>query len=231
MGSTRLPGKVLLPLGDTCPLHYTVVRCRLIRGVDRIIVATSTLASDDPIVNWCQANNVLYFRGSEEDVLTRYYQCALSYSPDYVIRVTSDCPFVDYEFASDIVNCMLTTPSDIAILSNELPRGLAVEMISFQALQRIYEIGLQSRHREHVTYYAYEFPQQFTQTIVSVPDRINYPWLRLTLDTKEDYTLCKAVVESFADRKDIPSENIIRYLLQHPEIASINQHIEQKPVI
>lgn len=107
MGSSRLPGKILKPLGDVDVLRYDITRCRAIKGVNEVIVATSTLKQDDAIANWCEQQQVPYFRGSEEDVLDRYVQCAKQYKPDYVMRVTSDCPFVDYEMASDIVELIL----------------------------------------------------------------------------------------------------------------------------
>ncbi|MDQ4680753.1 NTP transferase domain-containing protein, partial [Stenotrophomonas maltophilia group sp. RNC7] len=97
-------------------LHYVVERCRMVAHVDEVIVATSKLPGDDRIVKWCKANNVSYFRGSEDDVLSRYYECARSYSPDYVIRVTADCPFVDYEMASEIVHTMKQKPADIMLV-------------------------------------------------------------------------------------------------------------------
>lgn len=231
MGSTRLPGKVLLPLGDSCVLDYVVNRSKKISGVAEVIVATSTLPSDDPIVAWCEAHEARSFRGSEEDVLARYYYCALQHGADYVIRVTSDCPFVDFELASDIVEAMNKSHLDIGLLEGSLPRGLAVEMISFSALETIFNEGKEPRHREHVTYYAYEFPEHFSGTAVAVPENLRYPGLRITLDTEEDYALCKAVADAFPDRQDVSASDVVRYLLQNPDVAALNAHIEQKPVI
>ncbi|QMV41662.1 cytidylyltransferase domain-containing protein [Cohnella cholangitidis] len=231
MGSSRLPGKVLLPLGDSCALDYVVNRCKLITGVSEVIVATSTLPSDDPIKNWCDKHRVSCFRGSEEDVLSRFYECSLLYSPDYVIRVTSDCPFVDYRLAGHIVEAMADSPADIVVLEGSLPRGLAVEMVAFTALKKIYEIGSEPRHREHVTYYAYEFSDQFTRTIVQVPQNLQHSELRITLDTEEDYALCQAVAQAFSGRKDTLSSDVVDYLLRSPEVSALNKHIEQKPVV
>lgn len=131
MGSSRLPGKILKPLGDVDVLTYDIERCRAIEGVREVIVATSSLAQDDAIAAWCEEHQVVYFRGSEDDVLDRYVQCAKMYKPDYVMRVTSDCPFVDYEMASEIVELMNKEKKDIVILEGELPRGLAVELNSY----------------------------------------------------------------------------------------------------
>jgi spore coat polysaccharide biosynthesis protein SpsF len=231
MGSSRLPGKVLLSLGETCVLDYVVTRCKRIFGVSEVIVATSTLFDDNKIAEWCKANHVQCYRGSEEDVLSRYYECALLYRPDYIIRVTSDCPFVDYQLAGEVVESMKSNAADIAILQGNLPRGLAVEMVSFTALEKIYKVGNEPRHREHVTYYAYEYPEQFSRLFVQVPDYLQYPQLRITLDTAEDYTLCMKVADAFPGQKDFVSGDVVLYLLDHPDIALLNANIEQKPVV
>ncbi|MED4730251.1 glycosyltransferase family protein [Aneurinibacillus migulanus] len=231
MGSSRLPGKVLKKLGDTVVLDYDLSRCRQMKPVEDVIVATSTLDQDEPIVDWCRENNVSCFRGSEADVLSRYYECARLYHPDYVIRVTSDCPFVDYDFANSIIAAMKENPTDIVRVEGRLPRGLVVEMVSFRALEYMYYHGHEPRHREHVTYYAYEFPEVFTSTTVQVPASMNHPQLRITLDTEEDYALCRAIARHFAGDKLVHSQQVVDYLLAYPDVAKLNAHIQQKPVI
>lgn len=230
MGSSRLPGKILKPLGEVDVLTYDIERCRAIKGVSEVIVATSSLPQDDAIATWCEAHHVAYFRGSEEDVLDRYVQCANMYKPDYVMRVTSDCPFVDYEMASEMVALMATERKDIMLLEGELPRGLAVELISYEALLRVNELGKEPRHREHVTYYAYEFKEQFETVTYKIPENRLAPELRITLDTEEDYALISEVAKHFND-PFVSSVAVIEFLKQHPEIAKLNAHIEQKPVI
>lgn len=231
MGSSRLPGKVLLPLGNSCELDYVVTRCREVKEVADVIVATSTLGQDDPIAEWCGLHGVSFFRGSEEDVLKRYVDAAAPHDPDYVVRVTADCPFVDYQLADKCMEALKRKPADLVVLRGELPRGLAVEFISYSALQRIDAYGHEPRHREHVTYYAYEFPNQFLRTYVDVPAALQYPQLRITLDTEEDYALCCAVADAFQGRKTVPSAEVVRFLNRNPEVAALNAHIEQKLVV
>ncbi|WP_342508881.1 glycosyltransferase family protein [Sporosarcina sp. FSL K6-2383] len=228
MGSSRLPGKILKPLGDADVLTYVTSRCRKIQGVGEVIVATSLLPQDDAVEKWCTENGVACFRGSEDDVLDRYVQCAKQYEPEYVMRVTSDCPFVDYEMANDIVAIMERV--DIVDVVGDMPRGLAVELISYEALLFIHENGQEERHREHVTYYAYEYHEQFQRVSYSVPVNRLYPELRVTLDTVEDYALCQAVASHF-NNPLVSSSDVIQYLVEHPEVAKLNAHIEQKPVI
>lgn len=230
MGSTRLPGKILKPLGKLDVLTYVTTRCKEIKGVTDVIVATSNLTQDDAVEDWCKGHSISYFRGSESDVLDRYVQCAKQYNPDYVMRVTSDCPFVDYEMASEIVSLIEQERKDIVLIDGQLPRGLAVELIAYEALLRIHRDGQEARHREHVTYYAYEFREQFESVTYAATENRNAPQLRITLDTEEDYALCQAVAEHF-DNPLISSEDVIQYLLEHPEIVQLNAHIEQKPVI
>lgn len=229
MGSTRLPGKILKPLGTTDVLTYVTSRCKQIQSVKDVIVATSTLPQDDVVEAWCQEHNVTCFRGSEEDVLDRYVQCARDYEPDYVMRVTADCPFVDYELASAVVEWMERERKDVLSLVGSMPRGLAVELISYKALITIHEKGQEPRHREHVTYYAYEYPKEFTRAVYTVPSNRLHPELRITLDTDEDYALCCAIADHFQDEL-VSSADVIQYLLDHPDIAVLNAHIEQKPV-
>ncbi|MDR6553579.1 glycosyltransferase family protein [Paenibacillus qinlingensis] len=231
MGSSRLPGKVLLPLGETVVLDYVVKRCRKVVGVAEVIVATSILSQDNAIADWCEQNGVACFRGSEDDVLSRYYKCAAQYSPDYVIRVTSDCPFVDYEMASDLVKMMEREQVDILDVEGELPRGLVVEIVSFSALERMNRIGKEPRHREHVTYYAYEHREQFTRKLYRIKPVLNQPHLRITLDTEEDYAVCESIGAHFRDNLFVASAKVVEFLLKNPDIAALNAHIEQKLVV
>jgi len=230
MGSSRLPGKILKRLGESDVLTYVTTRCKAVEGVTEVIVATSTFQQDNAVEDWCKEHNVSYFRGSESDVLDRYVQCAKQYEPDYVMRVTSDCPFVDYEMASEIVGLMEQERKDIVLVDGQLPRGLAVELIAYEALLRIHRDGQEARHREHVTYYAYEYREQFESVTYAATKNRNAPQLRITLDTVEDYALCQAVAEHF-NNPLISSADVIQYLLEHPETAQLNAHIEQKPVI
>lgn len=230
MGSSRLPGKILMPLGNVDNLTYVTERCKKIQGVEEIIVATSTLSQDNVVEQWCHTHGILCYRGSENDVLSRYIEAAAPYKPDYVIRVTSDCPFVDYEMASEMVSLMEKEQIDIFDLKGELPRGLAVEMISYKALQYVNQHGHENRHREHVTYYAYEFKEEFNRADFIVDETRIAPHLRITLDTDADYKLLSKIAEHFDDMY-ISSKEVIQYLKLHPEIAKINAHIEQKPVV
>jgi Spore coat polysaccharide biosynthesis protein F, CMP-KDO synthetase homolog len=230
VGSSRLRGKILKPLAGLDVLTYDVLRCRQIKGIAKIIVATSIEKQDDAVEQWCSNHDVTCFRGSELDVLDRYVQASKPYAPDYVTRVTADCPFVDFELGSEMVRFMEEKCVDILDLEPGIPRGLPVEIISFSSLLYIHEHGHENRHREHVTYYAYEHKDEFKRATFPLPANRKFPDLRITLDTKEDYELIKAIAEHFCDPL-VSSVDVIQFLQKHPEIAQINAMIQQKPVV
>ncbi|MFD1736766.1 cytidylyltransferase domain-containing protein [Bacillus salitolerans] len=231
MGSSRLPGKVLLPLGKSIVLDYVVSRCKLMKDVVDVIVATSTSSKDDLIVSWCKDQRVSFFRGSEHDVLTRYVDCAKKYEVDYVMRVTSDCPFVDYEMANEMIALMEKEKKDLVMVnSDKLPRGLAVELVSMDVLTTINEKGKEPYHREHVTYYGYEHKEEFKIVEYSPKRSLENPKLRITLDTYEDYEVCKAVADHFNGNKFVSAKDVVQFLTNNPDISRLNANIEQKAV-
>lgn len=230
MGSSRLPGKILMPLGEQTTLHYVTERCKQIKGVADVIVATSTLEKDNQVEQWCLENQIHCFRGSETNVLQRYMEAVQDIKPDYILRVTADCPFVDYELASELVEKLNNTSVDIIDLQGELPRGLAVEAISYRALQYIAEHAHAERHYEHVTYYAYEYKNEFKRAVYEVSKANQQPQLRITLDTKEDYEVLSKIASHFKNPL-VSSSDVIGFLLKNPQIAQINRDIVQKPVV
>jgi spore coat polysaccharide biosynthesis protein SpsF len=200
-------------------------------SVNKVIIATSYLEEDNLIEAWCKKREIPYYRGSPDDVLTRFITCEEKYSADYIMRVTSDCPFIDYHLGEYMIQTMRNVPCDRVHLKGSRPRGLAPELFSTEALQRIDREGKLPRHREHVTYYAYEFPEAFTSVTVEFPPKMKHPELRITVDTEEDYQLCQAIAEYFITEPLVPAQAVVDYLLAHPEVARINAHIEQKPIV
>ncbi|MCZ0702101.1 spore coat polysaccharide biosynthesis protein SpsF [Natronobacillus azotifigens] len=230
MGSSRLPGKILKPLGDSSILDYVVSRCQMIEQIDTVVVATSDQPADDQVQDWCKHNGISYFRGSEHDVLARYYNCAKQYPADVIIRVTADCPFVDYHLATKLLAEMDHNRFDYIKLAGELVRGFNVELFSYRALSYIFKHGHQERHREHVTYYGYEYPEQFKYKTVQAPSYLCHPELRVTVDTIEDYQMVEQITRQCTTNKYVSSEEVVAFLLANPKVASINAHVKQKPV-
>lgn len=229
MGSTRLPGKVLKEIDGIVALDRCVQRCRAMKYVDEVVVATTTLGRDDQLVDWCTQHGILTFRGSEDDVLERYVLCAREHEAEMVIRVTSDCPFVDHELGDQTIQKAVLDCLDY-IFFPPLPVGLVVEPVPMKTLEWIHANGHEPRHREHVTYYMKEFPGKFRTAVFDLPEIYRNPQLRMTLDTPEDYAMLSAAAAAFPEDALVPTPTVIQWLLDHPEVAALNGSIRQKEV-
>ena len=234
MGSTRLPGKVMRTLcGDTV-LAHVVSRVKACSLVDEIVIATTVSTSDDVIATEAEKRNVRFYRGSEENVLERYYLAAKQYSADIVIRVTSDCPLLDPSILSSMLEEFVSKQSavvSIDYLSNSLvrtyPRGLDVEIFTFTALERAYLEATQHHEKEHVTPYIYQHPEIFTvQDYIGGVVLSSYRW---TLDTEEDFRLIDEVYSAlYSEGRIFKMDEIMALMEERPELKGINAHIEQK---
>ncbi len=241
MGSTRFPGKILMPFGDEGSTVLDVLLKRLIYyiPIDRIVIATTEQAQDNVIVDTVKNKypNMKLFRGDEEDVLGRYYQTHLKYQAKYYIRLTSDCPFIDPKLIY-FAHLYLLSHSRLVYISNTLtrtlPRGFDFEIFTYKALEEAYNKAHDSFDREHVTPYIYRTYQKLTESVEMNEDMMSY-W-RLTLDTKEDYLLLMKLRESiekkYPMRKNAIAIASVHELLQileeHPDWKNINGHIQQK---
>lgn len=196
MGSTRLPGKVLMPLGNTTLLGWIVQRLRDLPWP--LVIVTSDQVPDDAIAHQCEQMDVRYFRGSEQDVLDRYYQCAVAYNFSHVIRLTGDNPCPDTEAMQQLVALHLASAADYTHSFGELPVGVGAEIFKFEALQNSWLEGSAAHHREHVNEFIIEQPSRFRVMKLGVEPAKHAPNLRLTIDTQEDYRRiagCLAEVE------------------------------------
>ena len=206
MGSTRLPGKVLKPLAGKPMIQWIIERLQSCQRADIIILATSTLAQEQPLVDLAGKLGVSVFRGSEFDVLDRYYQCAKAYHLDDIIRATGDNPFVDPEECDRLVDFYISQQLDYATISTApedgYPLGVGVEIFSFSALEKSWQEGHAPHHREHVNEYILENPATFKQARMPAPPEKRAPELSLTVDTPEQ----------FASAEKVYSD----YLRQHP---------------
>ena len=163
MGSTRLPGKVLLELAGRTMLGRVVRRVRLAGLVDEVVVATTNAPADDPIVDECRRLPVACFRGSEHDVVERYHRAAAAYRADVVVRITADCPLIDPEVTDHVIRAFLQHRPDYAsnTLHRTYPRGLDTEVFTAAALARACHEASEPYQRTHVTPYIYQHPEYF----------------------------------------------------------------------
>ena len=187
MGSSRLPGKILKFIGDRSLLAHIFYRLSFLRHSARLVLATSDLLGDDIVESFCRKNSVNCFRGSEEDVLERYYLCARQHGFNHVIRLTGDNPFVDIEELDRLIDLHLGEHVEYSHSFGNLPWGCGSEIFTFEALERSYFYGEKPNHREHVNEYIQENPGFFRIASLQVPSTKNRPDLRLTVDTEEDY--------------------------------------------
>lgn len=185
MGSTRLPGKVLMPLGGTTLLGWIVQRLRDLPWP--LVVATSDQVQDDAIARECEQMDVRCFRGSEQDVLDRYYRCAVAYGFSHVIRLTGDNPCPDTEALQQMMALHLASAADYTHSFGDLPIGVGMEVFKFEALQDSWREGHATHHREHVNEFIIEHPSRFRTMKLEMAPSKHAPNLRFTIDTQEDY--------------------------------------------
>ena len=227
MGSTRLPGKVLKPLAADTVLAHVVRRVRQAKRLDGICIATTESPSDEPIVAEAVRLGVRCFRGSEQDVLARYFGAAQANGADVIVRVTSDCPLFDGALLDAMLAVFHATPG-LDYLSNvqerRFPRGLDAEIFTFAALARTHEAATQPHEREHVTPYLYQHPEQFRlSSFVGKSDLSAHRW---TLDTPEDWQFVEAVYAALGPR--FTTADVLNLLKARPELTTLNAHVEQK---
>lgn len=231
MGSTRLPSKVLEDLAGEPMLARVVNRTRRAKTLDTVVVATTTQPIDDAIVRLCEKQGWPFFRGSEEDLLDRYYQAAMAFKADVVVRITSDCPLIEPEIIDRVVNEFLSHYPEVEYVSNNLqrtfPLGLDVEVMSFAALRKAWQEDTDPAWREHVTPYIWRHPQKFK--IRNVANDTDYSYMRWTVDTIKDLTFVRKIYNHFQS-DNFSWKDVLNLLETHPEWLEINRHVQQKVV-
>lgn len=224
--SNRLPKKVLLPLMDKTVLEHVVNRVSRVELIDQTIVATGCREYNSSIIELGLKNNFKVFSGSDEDVLNRYYEAALSIGAkhgDQILRITADCPLIDPYLIELTLEEHLENNADYSAnnLEELLPDGMDVEILSFITLETIHLQASKKADREHVTKFIYDHPNQFH--IHKVKSLKQYPLLRLTLDEQEDYDLIAKIYKRLFKKDNFFGlEAIIELHIKEPEIFSLN---------
>lgn len=232
MGSTRLAGKVLAPIARRPMLSYQIERLRRCRQVDRLVVATTTQVADDAIVAFCESELIACTRGSELDVLSRYAQAARAFDASIVVRVTSDCPLIEPALV-DLAVTTFRTGEPCDYLSNMIqptwPYGMAVEVITREALLQADAEATDAAEREHVTPFVYWQPERFRlKSLTMEPDLSANRW---TVDTPEDLELVSRILTTLYPRQpDFGMADVLALLDEHPEWVQLNRHVRQKTV-
>jgi spore coat polysaccharide biosynthesis protein SpsF len=230
MGSSRLPQKVLKDLSGATVLGRVLNRLGRSLLIQESLVATTIEPADDAIVEHCARTGRKVFRGSELDVLDRYYQAAKYVNADVVVRITSDCPVIDPEVTDATIRAFLDRHADYAsnVRVRTFPRGLDTEVMTVQALERAWHESSKPYQREHVTPYIYENPGEFKlHGIENDTDCTRHRW---TVDTPEDLQLLRVIYERFNGRDDFGWREVLELVEGEPSLADINRHIAQKAV-
>lgn len=236
VSSVRLPAKVLkeLPFNSGITvLEQVIRRLKKSKNIDDIIIATTIDQEDDKIVSLAKRNNVKYFRGSKNDVLSRYYLAARDNNLDLVVRVTSDCPCVDPGIVDSIIEKY--NELNIDYVSNSLkrtyPHGLDAEVFSFSALEKAYKNAQKNYEKEHVTPYIYENLDIFKVKQVESPKELYGPDIRITIDTEEDYALLCVIFEYLYSKNNFfDAKDIVGLFREKPWLKLINKKVAEKKI-
>lgn len=231
MGSSRLPGKILKEVNGKALLLHQIERLRQSTMINHLIVATTTESIDDEVVTLCETNGILFYRGSENDVLERYYKAWEKFGGNTVVRLTSDCPLIDPKVVDETINYYKNNQFDYVsnTIERTFPRGLDTEVFSSDALKVIYEEASLARDREHVTAYMYTNPTKFK--IGSFKGDTDYSKYRWTVDTEEDFQLIKNIFEVYhGNENQLNLLNIVQLMEENPQWFYINDFIEQKKI-
>lgn len=234
MGSSRLPGKILMSfIGEYTPLRWIIERARLSKYAEKVIVATSINPKDDATEKACKEAGCEVYRGSEDDVLKRFIGTVRMFDTKLIVQINGDEPFVDIIEMDRLVD--IAQEEELAYANNHpggLPLGTGAEVYTREAFERVAREADTPYDHEHVTPYFYHHPELFKQCIVepTVPHPFA-PQVRLTLDTAEDLEMLTALAQGmdFPRPEEQPSTNeIVSFLQEHPEIVMINNHVVQK---
>ncbi len=194
MGSTRLKGKVLLPILQKPMVWYSIETLKQSKAIHRIVLAIPDNTDDDPLEEWAHKWNIPCFRGPETDVLKRYYDAALIYKDDYYFRATGDNPILDHKNPARCLQYLVNHRLDY-VSEAGLPLGSTVEAFTFNALKRAHFEGTSPQDREHVTWYIKK-SGRFNINFILAPPEVNCPNLRLTVDYPEDFQRASTIIEN-----------------------------------
>jgi len=225
MGSTRLPNKVMLPVGNDIPIiEALITRLKQSALIDQIIIAMPTNDANKPLAAHVKTLGTDIFEGDEDNVLGRYYHAAVLENPDIVVRITGDCPLVDPKIVDDVISHHLKSQCDVTsnIQPPTYPDGLDVEVFSFKTLQKTFELASKKREREHVTPFMYESGLFTVAAINHDHDLSSERW---TIDETDDYIVINNIFSHFAPDLHFTWTDILTLKKQQPDLFKANRHI------
>lgn len=231
MGSSRLPGKVLLPAAGIPLLGHLVARLREVPNVDEIVLATTRDPRDDILEEWAQSTAMQVYRGSTDDVMGRVIEAAKSVDADVVAEITGDCPLIDPDIVELAIETFAANSADYVsnVVVSSYPVGMDVQVFRLETLERSYNETSHPSDLEHVTRHIRLNPHKFSHLHMIAPIGLRRPGLGLVLDEFDDYQLIRSVIEFFTDESaHYRCGEILKYLDEHPEIAGLNELVQRK---
>jgi len=225
--STRLPNKIMLKVNNKPLLQHQIERLKKVKKIDKIVVATTTNKKDGAIINLCKKIKIDFFRGSEEDVLSRYYKCSLVY-PEYktIIRSTSDCPLIDPEVVENVISFFkkndLDYASSAALNKFTFPDGIDIEIFKLKLLKEAYENAKSKHEREHVTIYIQNKKGIKKECFTS---KIDFSHFRFTVDELKDFEVIRFIIENTPPNASYLEH--IAFITKYPHIMVKNMNIKR----
>lgn len=233
MGSTRLSNKVLMNIEHMPLLWHIIHRLGFSKEINEIILAIPDTIENNALEQFAKQYKIKYFRGSENDVLSRYYQAAKKFKCKIVVRICADRPVIDPEIVDLVIKKYLDGNTDYTsnTLQQTFSMGLEVEVFDINVLRRADNEGTQPYQREHVTPYIYLHPEFFKLQNIQAEGTLQRPEIRLTVDTKEDFELVSQIYKHLYKPQSVfNTKEIIDLLDKYPELKKINRNIKQKPL-
>jgi len=229
MTSSRLPGKVLMPVLGKPMLHYLVLRLRAVPSIDAIVLATTSNATDDPLEAFATETGIACFRGSEDDVMQRVVDAAESTAADIVVEITGDCPIIDPEIVEQTIRMFKAHDADYVgnAQVRSYPDGMDVQVFRLNTLKRSAALTIDRLDREHVTLHIRNHPELFSHVHLVAPPELHWPELGLTLDEPLDYELLKRIIKHFSDKPLFSCLDAVRLLRDKPQWLAINQFVQR----
>lgn len=235
MGSTRFPGKSLVSIGDYSLIELVLKRAKQSSKVDHVVLATSIHPGSDILADHVTELGFPVSRGSEDDVLSRFFEAAKPYEPNIVVRITGDCPVVSPELIDTAIDAFIDKQVDYLALSigenkdRAYPRGFDVEVTNFKSLSEAATRATEKYEREHVMPYLYTHEDSYSVFILEPEEEASRPNYRLCVDTEQDLEVIRRLSSFFGNRLiEVTYKEIIHLLDKHPEIVMLNQSVKQK---
>lgn len=232
MTSSRLPGKLMLPVLNRPILASLTNRLKAVASIDQIVLATTTNVTDDVLVKFAEEENIDVFRGDEEDVMGRVIGAGSSVDADIIVEITGDCPLIDPDIVEQTIQVFLrNAPAQYCANSfySTYPDGMDTQVFTLEALKKSYELTNDPLDREHVSRYMVNHPELFPAVYLVAPPSLTWPGLGLTLDEPADYTLICKIIEHFGEKDQLfGCGEIIKLLRKNPDWLSVNENVQRK---